>query len=150
MFLEIVNTYGMEIIGAILTALAGVLGAVVTKLATKYVNTAVKREIALTVVQGVEQLYGYLDGEKKLDVALDAAADMLQQNGITVTDLELRMLLEAAVGEFNDVFNSELILEGVDVDDLDDDQLRDVLEQMGLEVTDDWTREAMLAALETE
>ena len=60
------------------------------------------------------------------------------------------MLLEAAVGEFNDVFNSELILEGVDVDDLDDDQLRDVLEQMGLEVTDDWTREAMLAALETE
>ena len=110
MFLEIVNTYGMEIIGAILTALAGVLGAVVTKLATKYVNTAVKREIALTVVQGVEQLYNHLNGEEKLAVALDAAADMLQQNGITVTDLELRMLLEAAVGEFNDVFNSALLI----------------------------------------
>ena len=108
--MEIINTYGMELIGAILTALAGVLGMVATKLATKYVNTKVKRDIARTVVQGVEQLYKHLSGEEKLALALEAAAEMLQEAGIFATDLELRMLLEAAVGEFNDVFNSAAVL----------------------------------------
>lgn len=145
---EIVNTYGMEIIGAILTVLATIAGTVATKLATKYINTKVKREIARTVVRGVEQIYKDLDGEAKLVKALEAAADMLEQAGITVTGLELRMLLEDAVGEFNDVFNQAKILEGIDVDDLDDDQLREVLLQMGAEVAEDCTREEMLTAMD--
>lgn len=41
-----------------------------------------------------------------------------------------------------------LVEEGIDVDDLDDDQLRSVLEQMGVTVSDDCTREDMLLALE--
>ncbi len=147
MFLEFINTYGMEIIGTILTALAGALGMVVTKLATKYVNTKVKRDIACTVVQGVEQLYKHLNGPEKLTKALEAAADMLQQNGITVSDLELRMLLEAAVGEFNDIFNVE-ILDGICVEDMTDEQLRSVLQQCGFVYTDGMTREEMLAALD--
>ena len=148
LILEIVNTYGMEIIGTVLTALAGSLAMAIKKLATKYINTKVKRDIARTVVQGVEQLYKHLTGEEKLAKAMEAAADMLTANGITVTDLELRMLLEAAVGEFNDVFNSAPILEGIDVEDLDDDQLRSVLQQMGFAYTDDMTREELLAALD--
>jgi hypothetical protein len=100
----IVNTYGAEILGAILTALAGVVGLAIKNLATKYINTSVKRSVARTVVQGVEQLYKHLSGEEKLGKALEAATEMLAAQGITVTDLELRMLLEAAVGEFNNVF----------------------------------------------
>jgi hypothetical protein len=107
--LQIINTYGMEIIGTILTALAGVLGMVATRLATKYVNTKIKRDVAHTVVQGVEQLYKDLHGPAKLDKALEAAANMLAAQGITVTDLELLMLLEAAVGEFNAVFHAPAI-----------------------------------------
>lgn len=149
MLLEIINTYGLEIIGTILTALAGVLGMVVTKLATKYVNTKVKHDIAYTVVQGVEQLYNHLDGPAKLAKALEAAAAMLQQNGITVTDLELRMLLEAAVGEFNEVFVKPLpLLEGMAVEDMTDEQLRSLLQQMGFAYTENMTREEMLAALD--
>ena len=146
--MEIINTYGMEIIGAILTALAGVLAVAVKNLAAKYINTKVKREIARTVVQGVEQLYNRLSGEEKLAKALDAAADMLTANGITVTDLELRMLLEAAVGEFNDVFNSATLLEGIDVEDLTDEQLREVLLQMGMEPAEGATREELEAMLD--
>lgn len=146
--LEIINTYGMEIIGAILTALATTLGVVAKKLATKYINTKIKREIARTVVRGVEQLYKHLNGEEKLAKALEAAAEMLAAQGIIVTDLELRMLLEDAVGEFNDVFNSATILEGIDVEDLDDDQLRSLLQQMGFTYTENMTREEMLAALD--
>ena len=145
--LEIINNYATEVIGVILTALAGVVAMAAKKLATKYINTKVKREIARTVVRGVEQLYKHLNGEEKLAKALEAAAEMLAAQGITVTDLELRMLLEDAVGEFNDVFNSAIILDGIDVDDLDDDQLRELLLQMGKEPAEGATREELQAML---
>ena len=147
----IVNTYGTEILGAIFTALAGVVGLAIKNLATKYINTSVKRSVARTVVQGVEQLYKDMHGKEKLDKALEAAAAMLLENGITVTELELRMLIEAAVGEFNQVFAAKPLLEiadGVDVDSLTDDQLRAVLQQIGFTYTDKMTREEMLAALD--
>lgn len=41
-----------------------------------------------------------------------------------------------------------LVEEGIDVDDLTDDELRSVLEQMGATVSDDCTREDLLLALE--
>ena len=148
LILEIINNYAAEIIGAILTALAGVVAMAAKNLATKYINTKVKRDIARTVVQGVEQLYKHLNGKEKLGKALEAAAEMLAAQGITVTDLELRMLLEAAVGEFNDVFNSYAIMEGIDVDDMTDDQLREVLLQMGQEPAEGATREELEAMLD--
>jgi hypothetical protein len=40
------------------------------------------------------------------------------------------------------------ILEGIDVDDLTDDQLRSVLQQMGFAYTDAMTREELLDALD--
>lgn len=146
--MAIINNYGVEIIGAILTALATVAGTVAAKLATKYINTKIKREIARTVVRGVEQVYKHLHGNEKLDKAMEAATEMLQEAGISVTYLELRMLLEDAVGEFNDVFNRATILDGIDVDALDDNQLREVLLQMGAELPEGCTREEMLVALD--
>lgn len=147
--LEIVNTYGLEIIGTILTALAGTLALALKNLATRYVNTKVMQDVARIVVQGVEQCYHNLGGPEKLAKAMEAAADMLAARGITVTDLELRMLLEAAVGEFNDVFNPT-ILEGIDAEDLTDDQLREILVQLDLSRTyiDGLTREQLLTELD--
>lgn len=103
----IINTYGTEILGALLTALAGVLGMALKRLATQYVNTETKRSIARTVVQGVEQVYKDLHGQDKLDKAMEAAAAMLAEYGITVTEMELRMLLESALAEFNRVFDTQ-------------------------------------------
>lgn len=146
--MEIINAYGVKIIGAILTAVASVVALAAKSLATKYINTKVKQDVARIVVQGVEQLYQHLGGPEKLEIALDTAAEMLTAQGIKVTELELRMLLEAAVGEFNNIFDRGLILEGVAVEDLDDDQLRAVLQQCGFGYTENMTREEMLAALD--
>lgn len=145
---EIINVYGAEILGAILTALAGVVGLALKKLATKYINTQVKKDVARTVVQAVEQLYKTLGGPEKLAKAMEAAAEMLLDNGITVTELELRMLIEAAVGEFNDIFNSAVIMDGIDVESLDDDQLRELMKQLGFGYTENMTRQEMLDALD--
>ena len=102
-----ISEYGTTILYAILTAIGGYLGIWAKKLYTKYVNDKTKQAMAKTVVQAVEQLYKDLRGEEKLEKALEAAADMLAERGITVTDLELRILIEAAVGEFNKAFEKD-------------------------------------------
>ena len=109
MLAEFINTYGMQLMYAIITAIAGYIGIVAKNLVTKYLNDKTKREVAKDAVKFVEQVYKDLHGEDKLDQALQAASAMLAEKGITVTDLELRVLIEAAVSEFNDAFNKQNI-----------------------------------------
>lgn len=104
MFADFINEYGTTIIYAVLTAIAGYLGVALKNLYEKYVNDQTKKDVVKTVVQGVEQIYKDLHGEEKLDAALEAASEMLFAKGINVTEFELKMLIEAAVAEFNKAF----------------------------------------------
>ena len=101
---EFISEYGTTILYAILTALAGYLGMVIKRLYTKFVNDKTKQAVAKTVVQAIEQIYKDLHGEEKLNKALESMSEMLAEKGITITDLEMRMLIEAAVAEFNEAF----------------------------------------------
>lgn len=98
--------YGIAIIGVFLTAVFGALGMVAKAMAQKYLNDKTSQSIARTVVRGVEQMYKDLNGEDKLNQALADFSAILAEKGIVISDLEMRVLLEDAVGEFNDVFNS--------------------------------------------
>ena len=112
---EIFTQYLTEIVSALLSAFAVWLGLALKNLAQKYVNTQTKKDVARTVVQAVEQIYKDLHGEDKLNKALEAASEMLTAQGIHVTGLELRTLIESAVGEFNGVFwmeNVQTVVEG--------------------------------------
>ena len=104
MFAEFINAYGLQIMYAIITAIAGYVGIVIKNLVTKYLNDKTKKAVAKSAVQFVEQVYKDIHGEEKLAEALAAASEMLAEKGITVTDLELRVLIEAAVAEFNESF----------------------------------------------
>lgn len=106
-FEEFITTYGTTILYTVLTAIAGYLGMVFKGLVTKYFNDKTKQNVAKTCVKAVEQLYHNLGGEDKLSKALANASDMLAAKGITVTELELRMLIEAAVSEFNYAFKGK-------------------------------------------
>lgn len=112
MFAEFINQYGMEILYTAIIAIAGYIGLAVKNLCTKYINDKTKRVVAKSAVQFVEQVYRDLHGEEKLNAALSAASDMLAQKGITVTELEMRVLIEAAVGEFNNAFNKSTEKDG--------------------------------------
>lgn len=105
MFVEFINQYGTQILYAALTAIAGYVGIAVKNLYQKHINDKTKKEVVKTVVQGVEQLYKNLHGEEKLNKALEAASEMLAEKGIKITEFEMKMLIEAAVAEFNDAFN---------------------------------------------
>lgn len=103
---QFISEYGTTILYTILTAIAGYVGIWIKSLYTKYVNDKTKQDVAKTVVKAVEQMYKELHGEEKLQKALEAASDMLTNKGITISDIELRMLIEASVSEFNKAFNS--------------------------------------------
>ena len=105
MFAEFINTYGVELMYMAITAIFGYLGIVAKRLYTKHINTRIKRDVAYTVVMGIEQIYKDLHGEEKLKKALEAASEMLAAEGITVSEFELKMLIEAALAGFNDAFN---------------------------------------------
>ena len=107
MFDNFIAEYGTQILYTIVTAIAGYVAIVVKNLVTKYINDKTKKDIAKTVVQAVEQIYKDLNGEERLAKAIESASEMLTDKGIKVTDVELRMLLESAVGEFNEVFKKQ-------------------------------------------
>ena len=107
MVLEIINTYGAEIIGTLLVTLFGIFGMVAKNLVAKYLDTDTKRAMAKIVVQFIEQTYKDLHGEAKLNAALATLSELLMQKGIKATDYEMRILIEAAVGEFNEAFKKE-------------------------------------------
>lgn len=98
---EFINEYGMTLINSILMALMGYLGVVIKKLYQKYVNDSTKQAVAKTVVNAVEQLYKDLHGEEKYQKAVEAMHDMLVEKGIEISELEIKMLIEGAVREFN-------------------------------------------------
>ena len=103
-FTNFVAEYGTTILYAIVTAIAGYLGVVVKNLYQKYINDQTKKDVVSTCVKAVEQLYKDLKGAEKLDKACESASLMLAEKGVTVSDLELRMLIESALAEFNEAF----------------------------------------------
>lgn len=103
-FNQFMTEYGLAIIGTLLTTIAGALGLWAKSIVTKYLNDKTKQTIAKIVVQGVEQVYKDLHGEEKLNQALEMFSDLLAEKGIQVSELEMRVLLEAAVAEFNEAF----------------------------------------------
>ena len=68
---------------------------------------------------------------KMVDDALDEMRELLENNEDVAAYI-----------------NGTLVLEGIAVEDLDDDQLRSLLQQCGFAYTEDMTREEMLAALD--
>ena len=106
-FTQFINQYGMEILVTIITAIGGWLAIVIKNLVTKFLNDKTKQEIAKIVVSGIEQCYQALDGPAKLEKAIESATEMLNEKGIKVTEVELRMFLESALAEFNKVFEKE-------------------------------------------
>lgn len=102
MFEQFISEYGATIIYAILTAIAGAIGIAVKNLYKKVVDNDTKEKVAKTVVKAVKQIYADLSGEEKLQKAIENITEMLMEKGITITELETRMLIEAAVEELKE------------------------------------------------
>ena len=109
MVLEIINNYGVEIIGTLLVAMAGIFGMVMKRIAERALDTPVKQQLAKIAVQFVEQTYKELHGDDKLSAAIIALEGLLVEKKINASADEMRILIEAAVAEFNKVFEKPAV-----------------------------------------
>ena len=100
-FAEWVQTYAPTILYSVLVAVAGFLGACAKRIWERISADQTKKEVAETVVRAVEQMYKDLRGEEKKQKAIEGITQMLEVKGITIAEIEVEMLLEAAVAEFN-------------------------------------------------
>lgn len=113
-FINFLNEYGIlsMVITAVVGAVGTALGLFFKRLYTNTIGDKIKldtvKEIARVVVKFVEQVYKDIHGEEKLDKALEAFAEMLNNKGITISELEMRVYLESALAEFNEAFNKEI------------------------------------------
>lgn len=112
--INFLNEYGIlsMVITAVVGAVGTALGLFFKRLYTNTIGDKIKldtvKEIARVVVKFVEQVYKDIHGEEKLEKALEAFAEMLNNKGITISDLEMRVYLESALAEFNEAFNKEI------------------------------------------
>lgn len=107
MFKEWFAEYGFGVMASVVTALFSFFGLCIKNYIKKLNDNKVKKEDAETVVKAVEQMYSELSGSEKLIEATKALSEMLENKGIQVTDLEIRMLIEAAVAGFNKPWKKE-------------------------------------------
>ncbi len=98
---EIFVTYVLPVLVAALTAFFGYIGTQLKKLYEKYVNNKVKQDVVRTCVKAAEQLYHDLGGAAKLKKAKEGVLQMLAEKGIPISELELEMMIESVVSEFN-------------------------------------------------
>jgi len=98
---EMFVAYVLPVIAAFITGMAGYIGTQIKRLYEKYVNNKVKQDVVRTCVKAAEQLYNDLGGPVKLEKAKEGVRQMLEEKGIPISELELNLLIESVVSEFN-------------------------------------------------
>ncbi|MDY4581603.1 MAG: phage holin, LLH family [Candidatus Faecousia sp.] len=111
MFEYFIYTYGPSLAMAVLCAIFGCLGYAIKRIATKYINDDTKRSVAKVAAQFVEQVWYSLHGPEKLAKALETAEVLLKKKGIDFDSDEMKILIEAAVSEFNEAFKKPVLEE---------------------------------------
>lgn len=102
MIKEFINNYALEIISTILTAIFGFLGVKIKRYLDEKENARIVQHVVKTAVLAVEQMYKDISGEEKFELAMKNISEMLEQKGIAVTELELKLLIERCVAEFSE------------------------------------------------
>lgn len=119
---EFISAYGSGIIYTVLAAIAAFFTAAAKKLLTKFLSDKTKREVAKTCVNATEQIYKNLHGKEKYNKCVEAISEMLAEKDIKISELEIKMLIESAVNELNNVFLAAEYAEAADEEASEDEE----------------------------
>jgi uncharacterized membrane-anchored protein YjiN (DUF445 family) len=109
MFETFINEYGTTLIYTVVTAILGFVGIAIKTLLERFVNDKRKQKIVETCVKAAEQIYKELKGKEKLEKVKENIVAMLNEKGLTISELEMDMLIEAAVAEMNKQIKKESV-----------------------------------------
>ena len=96
MFGNFVSNYGMELIAAVLTFIGSMLGLAIRAILKDWATDKKKKDVVKTVISAVQQIYSDLDGQSKYEKAVESITEMLNEKGISATELEIQMMIEDA------------------------------------------------------
>lgn len=97
-----ISPYLWQILGVIVTALCSYLGLKFKTIYERKVNTETKQKIVETVVKWIEQIAkeNNWTSTDKLKMAKENVIALVNQSGLTITELELNALIESACKSF--------------------------------------------------
>lgn len=104
---DFIATYGTTILYTVLTAVASFIGLKIKGIYEKYINDKTKKSVVDSTVKYVEQLYKDLKGEEKLAKAKENILALLNEKNITITELEMDVLIEATCNSFKNGLKKE-------------------------------------------
>ena len=93
--IEVIQPAFISFLGTVVTCLFGYLGYKAKQAYTKYVDNQVKKDVVNSTVNYVEQVYKDIHGEEKLQKAKEKVVEILTEQGISITDSDLEMLIES-------------------------------------------------------
>lgn len=88
---------GSDIMNLLTTVFSIIITIIVTKIKKIYkekFTDETKRNIVKTVVNAIEQIYKDLSGEQKLQKAKENIINILNEKGISISELEMDMMIE--------------------------------------------------------
>lgn len=104
---DFLKEQGFSILSTIILAIATFLGSRIKAKYEAIMTDKTKKDVVKNCVKAVEQLYNGMDGPEKFEKAKENIIFILNEKGINISDLELTMLIESVVSEFNFINFSE-------------------------------------------
>lgn len=104
---DFLKEQGFSILSAIILAIATFLGSRIKAKYEAIMADKTKKDVVKNCVKAVEQLYNGMAGPEKFEKAKENIIFILNEKGINISDLELTMLIESVVSEFNFINFSE-------------------------------------------
>lgn len=101
MIKELMTQLTSNVIQVVLVLVFTYIGVAFKNINKKYVDTETKSVIVKNCVRCVEQIYTDLHGDKKKEQCEQQIVQLLYEKGITITQHELDVMIEAAVHEMN-------------------------------------------------
>lgn len=101
MIKELMTQLTSNVIQVVLVLVFTYIGVAFKNINKKYVDTETKSVIVKNCVKCVEQIYTDLHGDKKKEQCEQQIVQLLYEKGITITQHELDVMIEAAVHEMN-------------------------------------------------
>lgn len=100
---ELMNQLTSNVIQVVVVLIFTYIGVAFKNLNKKYVDTETKSVIVKNCVRCVEQIYTDLHGDEKKKQCEQQIVQLLYEKGITITQHELDVMIEAAVHEMNNI-----------------------------------------------
>lgn len=102
--IEFTKEYGLDIVHSIVMGVFSYIALDIKKEYKKYVQDKTKKEVVDRVCNYVNEVYPNTSGKDKLNIAITSSKEILKEKGITISDLELKVLLHNSI----QVTNNEL------------------------------------------